>query len=343
MKKRIAIFLIALFVTTMFTSNLYARRRGLLGGLFKKPKPRPRPKPASTNLTPEQEQAKGTLNRFLKQPQRVEIHDEVAFGDTVTAKIINSYNRPLLPIEKYRDVWDYCNLIVHALSEINVLRPRLKHDSDYEPPITAQTPKEDVTLLKNVGWHVGIIDSPEVGGCSAPGGYILITTGLLKACRNESELAGVIAHEMAHISRSHGLYVIYQGMKKQKNKKAFLGFLSQAASQKEGAGAQLLAGLFKNAAQSIDIYATFDYGRPQEFEADKIGAQFMYRLGYDPYGLVTFINRLSLKDNKAYSSHPRGSDRVKRLLQYIRQSCPDARSGRVNRERYAQRVLNRLP
>ena len=342
MKRIISIFLIALFVSTMFTGTLFARRRGLLGGLFKPRKPKPKPKPAPSNLTPEQEQAKGTLDRFLKKPQRVEIHDEVSFGDTVTAKIINSYNSPLLPIEEYRDVWDYCNLIVHALGEINVLRPRLKHDSDYVPPITAKTPKEDITLLKNVGWHVGIIDSPQVGGCSAPGGYILITTGLLKACRNEAELAGVIAHEMAHISRSHGLYLIYRGMKKQKDKKAFLGWLSKAASQKEGAGAQLLAGLFKNAAQSIDIYASFNYGRDQEFEADKIGAQFMYRLGYDPNGLVMFINRLSLKDNKAYSSHPRNSDRVTRLVKYIQKSCPDARSGRVNRERYLRRVINRL-
>ena len=341
--KNTIIFLSIALVATFSADSLLAARRGLLGGLLKPRSNKPAARTQTTNLSAEENQAKGTLDRFLKMPQRVEIPDEVSFGDTVTAKIINSYNKPLLDIEQYRDVWDYCNLIVHALSEVNVLRPRLKYDSDYEPVITSKTPKEDVTLLENVGWHVGIIDTPEVGGCSAPGGYILLTTGLLKACRNEAELAGVIAHEMAHISRSHGLYVIYLGMKKQKQKKALFGFLSEAASQKDGAGAKLISGLFKNAADSINVYANFNYGRPQEFEADKIGAQFMYRLGYDPTGLVTFINRLSLKDNKAYSSHPKGTDRVRELLRYISKSCPDARSGRVNRERYGQRVLNRLP
>jgi len=318
--------------------------RGLLRRIFKKPAAAPAiptPAPRSTSNSTTDKQAEGVLGRFEQKPHTVEIPDEVSFGDTVTAKVFALYGADVLDQKKYAPLWDYCNLIAHALAQVNILRPRLRFDSDYEAPIPADLPDEDRVLLENIGWHVGIIDSDEVGGCSAPGGYILITKGLIKACRSEAELAGVIAHEMAHVSRSHGLYVIFRGMRERRQQKEGLQIVAAVVRSKSDRPiGQAVANVFQRAAYGIEKYSTFEYGADKETEADEIGAELMYRLGYNPEALISFLQRLDQSKNKAYGTHPPAEQRAKDLMKYILAKCPGARELKDNTERFERYVKN---
>ena len=341
--RRICLFTLFCFAFISIESPIWAKPKGLIGEDHNRAPRWEEEKSITAGVSgDEKDRAKNLLDRFQKNPERVSIPDEVSFGDTVTAKILNRYNAPLLDKEKYREIWDYCNLIALALGQVNPLRPRLKFDSGYVPEPPDGASSDDMVLWDNIGYHVGIIDSDEIGGCSAPGGYILITKGLLLDCKSEAELAGVIAHEMAHISRSHGLYIIKQAMDSSERRKLLVNTLVKAYAQTGKKGAKILGGICKKAALAVNLYSKFSYGKRKEFEADEIAAELCYRLGYDPYAFVSFIRRLKLRDNKAYSSHPKAEAREDRLNRYIRENCPGATDGQRNTLRYFRTVLNCL-
>ena len=265
------------------------------------------------------------------RPERTNVEDEVGYGDTITAKMIQFYGGKLLDEKQYPGVWKYCNLIIQALGQKNIMRPKLSVDSTYVSHRIETANEEDKKLFSNIGWHVGIIDSDEVGAVSAPGGYVLVTSGLLKSCRCEAELAGVIAHEMAHISRSHGLYLMREQMKK-RMPVAILGAITGDGGDFIGAAVGALDG----------YVGRLSYGRGQEFEADRYGAQIMYRTGYNPLALSEFISTLKSERSRAYRSHPSSRDRAKRLNAYIKKDLPGSEELPILQERYDREVRKKL-
>lgn len=156
-----------------------------------------------------------------------------------------------------------------------------------------------------------VVDSPIVNAFALPGGYVYVTRGLLALAQDEAELAGVLAHEIGHVTARHSAQRVSQSLL------ATLGIaVLQAATGSQAAGdvAQLGAAAYLQS-----------YSRGQEFQADSLGVRYLSRAGYDPCAMSSFLttlsrhSRLELKrrgrEDEAdkfdiFASHPRTPERV---------------------------------
>lgn len=160
-------------------------------------------------------------------------------------------------------------------------------------------------------WKFGVIDHPNINAFAAPGGYVFITKGLLAKLRNEHELAGVLAHEIAHVLQKHHLRAI------QKNAQtaALFDTISVAASSKDSRKGELFN---KLSPVMKDLYAR-GLDKDDELEADRMGVVIAARAGYDPYGLAAVLQTLqSMKPDDAtasfmFKTHPPASERLEKL------------------------------
>lgn len=157
-------------------------------------------------------------------------------------------------------------------------------------------------------WRFGIINDNGINAFAAPGGYVFVTKGLLLSVKSESELAGVLGHEIAHVIKRHHVQVA----KKKGMGKLVSGVIGQYA-QKEGAP-ELAAmnNLFKN------VY-TSGLDQADEYEADELGVVLATRAGYSPYGLPSVLQMFAAANAKTpgfellFSTHPMPNDRLNRL------------------------------
>jgi predicted Zn-dependent protease len=192
-----------------------------------------------------------------------------------------------------------------------------------------------------------VLNSDIVNAFSLPGGaggHVFITRGLLALANNEAELAGVLGHEVGHVTAGHSKQRQHQDM----------------MTQLGAAGAGLLGALlgspeFGNIASQVvgtggELYLK-KYSRDQEFEADQLGVNFMSRAGYDPQAMVSFLSSLEAQSaldgrihgqvagDKAYSmmaDHPRTYDRVQRAMAEARTSLP--RDPMTKHEPYLRKI-----
>ncbi len=155
-------------------------------------------------------------------------------------------------------------------------------------------------------YHFAVLNSDSVQALSAPGGYVFVTRGALKKMHSEAQLAGVLAHEVAHIAAKHALGII-------QNVKSRQAMTDAAADAWKGAAAfQGVIGKF------LDDY--LEQGLPQdtEFEADRLGTETLARVGWAPAGLRDFLKTLAADEASAtgdafYKTHPKTADRVTKL------------------------------
>jgi predicted Zn-dependent protease len=159
-----------------------------------------------------------------------------------------------------------------------------------------------------------VLNTQEVNAFAAPGGYVFITLGALRLIQNEAELAGVLAHEISHVDKSHMLSSI----------KAAHGvnFFSQVVSAYND-NSQLNALLAKTTDVGLDIIYKKGFSQEYEKEADENALKFLVNSGYDPNGLENFLNKIkSTSDaNKSMfkaltSTHPGTTERLKSMDQY---------------------------
>lgn len=133
----------------------------------------------------------------------------------------------------------------------------------------------------NIQYHFGILDTEIVSAFALPGGYIFVTRGALANMKNESELAGVLAHEVAHVDSRH--------LEKEVRNKKATHWAVEEGSAKIPAPSEL-----KNIANDLVGNAlTSSYGRDKEAEADKKGLELATAAGYDPAGLRNFLQVLA--------------------------------------------------
>ena len=168
--------------------------------------------------------------------------------------------------------------------------------------LASQTERPDLP------WQFAVLDDAGINAFAAPGGYIFITRGMLARMNNEAELAGVLAHEIAHVLKKHHL----QAIKKSAGMSLFADIGSYAVASKTGVNSAIasnLAGAFK------DVYARgLDKG--DEFEADRMGVVIAARAGYDPYGLPAVLQMMqafSAQDSGfalMFKTHPPLADRL---------------------------------
>ena len=164
----------------------------------------------------------------------------------------------------------------------------------------------EVSDRPTLNYHFAILNSQEQNAFAAPGGYIFITVGLLKTLNNEAELAGVLAHEIAHVTQKHMLDAIRRG--------ALMGSVSElslTAMKQDPA-------LFSNVIDEMtDLLFTKGLDKDKEFEADVVGVEYAYRAGYNPQGLEDYLQTLAKEEghveSKFFTTHPSTTLRISKI------------------------------
>jgi len=133
-----------------------------------------------------------------------------------------------------------------------------------------------------------VVNNRQVNAFAAPGGYIGVNTGLIAATRSESELAGVLAHEAAHVSQRHIARWLEDSKRSRLPLAASLLAAALLASASGEAGQAAITGVL-----AADAQRQINFTRSHEQEADRVGIDFLLRSGYDPYGMPDFFDRLA--------------------------------------------------
>lgn len=151
-----------------------------------------------------------------------------------------------------------------------------------------------------VPFTIKVIDSDEVNAFALPGGFFFVNKGLILAADNEAELAGVMAHEIAHVAARHAME--NQGKGTLINYGALAGIIF---------GGPILSPILQNGGGILAGLAGLKFTRGAETEADNLGVQYLYASGYDPLAMSTMFEKLASKNKKKpgsiqklFSSHP---------------------------------------
>lgn len=139
------------------------------------------------------------------------------------------------------------------------------------------------------GYHVAILDTPQINAVSGPGGFIFISKGFVQQLSNEDELAAVIAHEIGHVALRHGTSAISES-----NLTGALTILGKEAAASTGnAAVNQLNSLFGESVNEV-VGTILDkgYSRSQEYDADAYGAALLSKAGYNPGALTSVLKKL---------------------------------------------------
>jgi predicted Zn-dependent protease len=171
---------------------------------------------------------------------------------------------------------------------VNRVGQNLVRNSDVKVPVT-----------------IKVLDSEEVNAFALPGGFFFVNSGLLLRAETEAELAGVMAHEIAHIAARHGTRQATRGQ-----------IVNLASIPLIFMGGWTGYGVRQGASVLIPI-GFLSFSRGFESEADMLGLQYMYKAGYDPTAFVDFFEKLQADEKrkpgtmaKVFSSHPPTDDRI---------------------------------
>jgi predicted Zn-dependent protease len=192
-----------------------------------------------------------------------------------------------------------------------------------DPVINEYVNRLEQNIVRNsdakVPFTTKIIESDEINAFALPGGFTFVNTGLLLAADEEAEVAGVLAHETAHVAARHGAKAM---SKETAVNLATIPLIIFGGYGAAGIGIQQAAGL------AIPI-AFLKFSRAQEAEADYLGTQYMYKAGYDPSALLTFFEKLQAKEatrpgsvSAVFRDHPPTGDRISSIKQEIETILP---------------------
>lgn len=164
-----------------------------------------------------------------------------------------------------------------------------------------------------VPFTIKVIDSDEVNAFALPGGYFFVNKGLILAADNEAELAGVMAHEIAHVAARHAM--------ENQGKGTFMQFGLLAGILLSGG---IAGSVLQNTAGLTQALAFSKFSRSAEVEADKLGVQYLYASGYDPTAMSTMFEKLASQNkkkpgtiSKLFSSHPPSLERRDDSLELV--------------------------
>jgi Zn-dependent protease with chaperone function len=156
-----------------------------------------------------------------------------------------------------------------------------------------------------VPFTIKVIDTDEVNAFALPGGFFFVNKGLILAADNESELAGVMAHEIAHVAARHAME--NQGKAQAMNYGMLAGIIF---------GGGIISTVLQNGGGILGALGMMKFTRGAEEEADRLGVQYLYASGYDPTGMATMFEKLASQNKKKpnaiaklFSSHPQSLDR----------------------------------
>jgi len=190
-----------------------------------------------------------------------------------------------------------------------------------DPVIAEYVNRVGQNLVRNsdakVPFTIKVVDSEEVNAFALPGGFFFVNSGLIMKAESESELAGVMAHEIAHVAARHGT--------RQATRGAIINYASiplifmggwTGYAIRQGAGLAIPLGFL-------------NFSRGFEREADYLGLQYLYKAGYDPGAFVDFFEKIQSLEkkrpgtiSKVFSTHPMTDDRIKQSQKEIQEVLP---------------------
>ncbi len=185
-----------------------------------------------------------------------------------------------------------------------------------DPVVTEYVNRIGQNLVRNsdarVPFTIKVIDSDEINAFALPGGFFFVNSGLILAADEEAELAGVMAHEIAHVCARHAT---------RQMTRAQLANIGSIPLIFVGGG----IGYGVRSAAGLLMPATFmSFSRGFEAEADYLGLQYMYKTGYDPQAFISFFEKIQAKEKKkpgslakVFASHPQTPDRITKSQEEI--------------------------
>ncbi|MCU1322899.1 MAG: peptidase Ste24p [Acidobacteriaceae bacterium] len=192
-----------------------------------------------------------------------------------------------------------------------------------DPVVVEYVNRIGQNIVKNsdakVPFTIKVIDSDEINAMALPGGFFYVNSGLILAADEEAELAGVMAHEIAHVAAHHA------ARQMTKMNYAQIGSIPLIIFTQ---GSWTGYGIYEAAQLAIPI--TFlKFSRTDEAEADWLGLQYMYKAGYDPQAFIQFFEKLDALEKhkpgtlaKVFSDHPQTPDRIDRSEEEIATIMP---------------------
>jgi predicted Zn-dependent protease len=192
-----------------------------------------------------------------------------------------------------------------------------------DPVVNEYVDRVAQNLVRNsdarVPFTVKVIDSEELNAFALPGGFFFVNSGLILAADEEAEVAGVMAHEIAHVTARHGTRT---ATKAQIAQWAMIPLIIL------GPGGWAGYGIYQGLNFGLPL-AFLKFSRNAEREADFLGLQYMYKAGYDPNAYVTFFEKLQAEEKrrpgsipKIFSSHPPSTERIQNTQREIATILP---------------------
>ncbi len=190
-----------------------------------------------------------------------------------------------------------------------------------DPVVNEYVNRIGQNLVRNsdaqVPFTIKVIDSDEVNAFALPGGFFYVNSGLILAADEEAELAGVMAHEIAHVAARHGMRQMTR-----------MNWANIATVPLIFVGGGIGYGIYEAAGLGLPL--TFmKFQRNFEAEADYLGLQYMYKTGYDPQAFISFFEKIQAKEKKkpgtlakAFASHPQTPDRIEESQKEIATILP---------------------
>lgn len=163
----------------------------------------------------------------------------------------------------------------------------------------------------DIKFYFSILDSEEVNAYATPGGYVFLTKGLLYSVKDESELASVIAHEIAHINEKH----MYNDIKPKRD----ISVGENVTRLLSKGGSDITSSLSKAVDEGIKMLLVKGLEHKYEFEADQVGILLVSQLGYNPQSLISVLKRIKAtqKNNHMSKTHPPFDARIAALDKLI--------------------------
>jgi len=190
-----------------------------------------------------------------------------------------------------------------------------------DPVVTEYVNRLGQNLVRNsdaqVPFTIEVVDSDQVNAFALPGGFFFVNSGLILAADDEAELAGVMAHEIAHVAACHAARENTRG-----------NLMNLASIPLIMIGGPI--GYAGYEAAGLALPMTFlKFSRGFEAQADYLGVQYMYKAGYDPQALTAFFEKVNAMEKqkpgflaKAFETHPQTPDRIKQTQDEINTLLP---------------------
>jgi predicted Zn-dependent protease len=191
-----------------------------------------------------------------------------------------------------------------------------------DPVVTEYVNRIGQNIVKNsdckVPFTIKVIDSDEINAFALPGGFFYVNSGLILNADEEAELAGVMAHETAHVCAHHA------AREMTRMNYAQIGMIPVMIM----VGGWTGYGIYEGASVAIPV-AFMEFSREFEAQADYLGVQYMYRAGYDPQAFITFFEKVQALEKrkpgavaKVFADHPQTPDRILHSQEEIARILP---------------------